>query len=70
MLFRFKSFKTSLVKIFREERAQSLPLQRIVTFANIEESGEEFSEGEISAAVTQMTDANQIMLADNLVFLI
>jgi hypothetical protein len=67
---RLKSFKASLVKVFREERAQSLTLERVVEFANGEQSGEPFGQGEVSAAVTQMTDANQIMVADGMVFLI
>ncbi|PNF28221.1 DNA replication licensing factor Mcm3 [Cryptotermes secundus] len=67
---RLKSFKASLVKVFREERAQSLTLERVVEFANGEQSGEPFSHGEVSAAVTQMTDANQIMVASGMVFLI
>lgn len=67
---RFKSFKASLVKVFREERAQSLTLERVVEFANGEQSGEPFSQSEVSAAITQMTDANQVMVADGMVFLI
>jgi hypothetical protein len=39
-------------------------------FANGEQSGEPFSQNEVSAAITQMTDANQIMVADGMVFLI
>lgn len=68
--YRFKSFRTSLVKVFREERAQSLTLERVMEFANGEQSGEPFSQNEVSAAITQMTDANQIMVADGMVFLI
>jgi hypothetical protein len=68
--YRFKSFKASLVKVFREERAQSLTLERVVEFANAEQSDEPFSQNEVSAAITQMTDANQIMVADGMVFLI
>ncbi|GFG31335.1 hypothetical protein Cfor_12894 [Coptotermes formosanus] len=60
----------SLVKVFREQRAQSLILERVVEFANGEQSGEPFSPSEVSAAITQMTDANQIMVADGMVFLI
>jgi hypothetical protein len=41
-----------------------------VEFANREQSGEPFSQSEVSAAITQMTDANQIMVADGMVFLI
>jgi DNA replication licensing factor MCM3 len=67
---RFKSFKASLVKVFREQRAQSLTLERVVEFANGEQSSEPFSPSEVSAAITQMTDANQIMVADGMVFLI
>ena len=67
---RFTSFKASLVKVFREQRAQSLTLERVVEFANREQSGEPFSQSEVSAAITQMTDANQIMVADGMVFLI
>ncbi|XP_069692646.1 DNA replication licensing factor Mcm3 [Periplaneta americana] len=67
---RLKLFKASLVKVFREEHAQSLPLERVVEFANQDQGGEPFSQGEVSAAMTQMTEANQVMIADNMVFLI
>lgn len=62
-------FKNSLQKMFREAREQSLPLARITAAVN-KNNDEAFSKGEIEAAVSRMTEDNQIMLADDIVFLI
>lgn len=66
---RFSSFKTSLQHAFRENRAQSLGLSRIRDFVNTD-TAVPYTQGEINAAIEKMTDANQVMLADGIVFLI
>ncbi|XP_037945606.1 DNA replication licensing factor Mcm3-like [Teleopsis dalmanni] len=62
-------FKNSLHKVFREAREQSLSLTRITEAIN-KNNDEQFSDGEIEAAVHRMTEDNQIMVADGIVFLI
>lgn len=73
MLFnclRFQAFKSSVVEVFRAERVQSLSLTRVVEFANGLHSDAPFQEGEVAAALERMSEANQLMLADGIVFLI
>ena len=67
---RLTVFKATLLKLFKEERAQSLELERVKSFVNEENVGSEFSSSEIMAAIDKMSDDNQIMLADNVIFLI
>ncbi|KAH8339659.1 hypothetical protein KR074_001955 [Drosophila pseudoananassae] len=66
---RLGAFKNGLQRLFREAREQSLGLARITTAIN-EGNVEPFSGGEIEAAVHRMTEDNQIMVADDIVFLI
>lgn len=66
--FRLKVFRTLLHKLFQQQRAQSLPLSRVREYINGEQS-EEFTSGEITAAINKMSDANQIMAADDNIFL-
>ncbi|KAK0085239.1 hypothetical protein PV325_005529 [Microctonus aethiopoides] len=66
---RFKLFRTSLHKLFQQQRAQSLSLTKVKQFVNTEHSPE-FTAGEITAAIHKMTEANQLMLADEQIFLI
>ncbi|KAH8343404.1 hypothetical protein KR059_010142 [Drosophila kikkawai] len=66
---RLGGFKSNLQRLFREAREQSLPLARITTAIN-DGNPEPFSGGEIEAAVHRMTEDNQIMVADDIVFLI
>lgn len=66
---RLKVFQHRVQAAFRQRREQSMALDRLVTFVN-EDVPETFSQGEISAAISRMTDANKIMCADDVVFLI
>lgn len=63
-------FKNGLQRAFRESREQSLSLAKITAFINRESGDVVFAESEINAAVERMTDDNQIMAADGIVFLI
>ncbi|KAF7991169.1 hypothetical protein HCN44_002731 [Aphidius gifuensis] len=66
---RFSTFKTTLHKLFQQQRAQSLALDKVKEFLN-QQHTPEFTSGEVTAAINKMTDANQLMLADDQVFLI
>lgn len=63
-------FKNGLQKVFRESRDSSLPVDRIVNYINQNSGDEAFSQGEIKSALERMTNDNQIMVADDIVFLI
>lgn len=67
---RLKIFKNGLQKAFREAREQSSSLASIITFIDQNSGDVAFTNTEITAAVEKMTDDNQIMLADDMVFLI
>jgi DNA replication licensing factor MCM3 len=63
-------FKNGVQKIFRDTRDASLSVQRIVTYINENSGDSQLTQGEISAALDRMTNDNQIMVADDFVFLI
>ncbi|XP_017762088.1 PREDICTED: DNA replication licensing factor Mcm3 [Eufriesea mexicana] len=65
---RLKIFRTLLYKLFQQERVQSLSLSRAREYINSQQS-QEFTSSEITAAINKMSDANQIMAADDNIFL-
>ncbi|XP_075221600.1 minichromosome maintenance 3 [Lycorma delicatula] len=67
---RFQSFKTSIANLFRSERTETLTYFRAMEFVNAENSVNPFTEGEAAAAIHRMSEANQIMYADGMLFLI
>ncbi|XP_053605269.1 DNA replication licensing factor Mcm3 [Plodia interpunctella] len=67
---RLTQFKSALQQLFREERANSLPLSRITQYVNEKHSHELFAAAEIHTALERMTVDNQVMMADDIVFLI
>lgn len=67
---RLKIFKAGLFEVFKAERAQSVTLDKVREFVNNIHSDAPFNEDELKAAINKMMDDNQIMLADNVVFLI
>ncbi|KAJ8321799.1 hypothetical protein KUTeg_000270 [Tegillarca granosa] len=67
---RLKTFRASLFNLFKSEHAQSVSMDKIKTHMSKEHAGDEFSEEDIFAAIDKMMDANQVMLADDVVFLI
>jgi len=74
---RLKIFKTRLLRMFQAERAQTLPVATVKQKANVAGEGEKegaaveaFTEAEIGAALERMMNENQIMTADDMVFLI
>lgn len=67
---RLDVFKNGLQKIFRESHDSSMPVERIVNYINQNSGDIAFTQGEVEAALDQMTNENQIMVADDIVFLI
>lgn len=54
-----------------QERSMSKPVKDVVDFINGQQDRENmFSSDEIEAAIQKMTDDNQIMVSDNILFLI
>lgn len=67
---RLTIFKNGLQRLFRETRESSLPVDRIVNYINQNSGDVAFTQAEIKSALERMTNDNQIMLADEIVFLI
>lgn len=67
--FRLQIFKSSLHRAFKESRSQSLSLTKVREFVN-QNNQAPFSQAEIGSAIDKMTDDNQVMMADGIVFLI
>ncbi|XP_071875597.1 minichromosome maintenance 3 [Bombus fervidus] len=65
---RLKVFRALLHKLFQQQRAQSLSLSAVREYINTQQS-QEFTSNEITAAINKMSDANQIMAADDNIFL-
>ncbi|XP_075893754.1 DNA replication licensing factor MCM3 [Nelusetta ayraudi] len=66
---RLKEFKSSLFAVFQSAHAQSVKMKNLMDDIN---KGREsrFSEPEVRSALTRMQDDNQIMMADDIIFLI
>jgi len=69
-LSRFQNFRTSLQSSFSAAHAQTLPLATIVENLNKTYPDAPFSQSEIDAAITRMTDDNHIMLSEGNIFLV
>ncbi|XP_062524934.1 DNA replication licensing factor Mcm3 isoform X2 [Bombyx mori] len=67
---RLAQFKSALHELFKSERANSLPLSRITKHLDEKYSHEIFDSAEVQAALDSMTSDNQVMMADDMVFLI
>lgn len=67
---RLKLFKQGVSQAFRQAREQSLPVARLTKYIDENSGVEAFSKGEVKAAIAKMTDDNQIMMHDDIVFLI
>ncbi|KAM8846084.1 DNA replication licensing factor MCM3 [Synchiropus picturatus] len=66
---RMKEFKSSLFAVFQSAHAQSVKMKMLMEGIN-KESKKRFTEAEIRAALTRMQDDNQVMVADDIIFLI
>lgn len=67
--FRLTVFKSSLNKLFQERRAQNILKIEVIDHLNTTLSLN-FTPDEINAAISTMTDANQIMAVEDFIFLI
>ncbi|XP_043666324.1 DNA replication licensing factor Mcm3 [Vespula pensylvanica] len=66
---RLKIFRSLLHKLFQEQRVQALPLSKVRDYLDAQHTPN-FTPSEITAAINKMTDDNQIMSADDNIFLI
>lgn len=66
---RLTVFKQKLNQAFRDVRDQTLAVEALTSAIN-QSSDEPFSQAEVNAAIELMSEANQIMVADGIVFLI
>ncbi|GAA6233906.1 DNA replication licensing factor MCM3 [Lates japonicus] len=66
---RLKEFKSSLFAVFQSAHAQSVKMKTLMDDINKERQNR-FSEPEVRAALARMQDDNQVMLADDIIFLI
>lgn len=68
---RLKTFKGGLTSYLREKRSQSVSLPILKAFINDGAARlKPFSDLELKSAIDVMTKANQVMLADEILFLI
>ncbi|XP_019392721.1 PREDICTED: DNA replication licensing factor MCM3 [Crocodylus porosus] len=66
---RLKAFKAALLEVFKASHAQSVGLQTLMKSIN-QDNPDPFSSAEVKVALERMQDDNQIMLSDDIVFLI
>ncbi|XP_041814458.1 DNA replication licensing factor MCM3 [Chelmon rostratus] len=66
---RLKEFKSSLFAVFQSAHAQSVKMKTLMDDINKERQSR-FSEPEVRAALARMQDDNQVMVADDIIFLI
>uniref|UniRef100_A0A671PRE3 DNA replication licensing factor MCM3 n=1 Tax=Sinocyclocheilus anshuiensis TaxID=1608454 RepID=A0A671PRE3_9TELE len=67
--FRLKEFKTALLEVFRSSHAQSVGMIALMEGIN-KSCPSPFKETEVRAALSRMQDDNQVMVADDIIFLI
>ncbi|XP_016121622.1 maternal DNA replication licensing factor mcm3-like [Sinocyclocheilus grahami] len=66
---RLKVFKAALLKAFKVTRSQSVAVPDLLTHVN-KGQDEEFDQNEINLLLERMQDDNQVMVSENVVFLI
>ncbi|XP_070588591.1 DNA replication licensing factor MCM3 [Erythrolamprus reginae] len=66
---RLKTFKAALLEVFRVAHAQSVNLKSLMESIN-RDNPAPFSSAEVKAALEQMQEDNQIMMSDDIIFLI
>lgn len=66
---RLKEFKSSLFAVFQAAHAQSVKMKTLMDDIN-KEREKRFSEPEVRSALRRMQDDNQVMVADDIIFLI
>lgn len=68
-LTRLKAFKAALLDVFKASHAQSVGLKNVMESIN-RDNPEPFSLAEVKVALAHMQDDNQIMVSDDIIFLI
>lgn len=66
---RMKEFKSSLFAVFQSVHAQSVKMQTLMDNIN-KDLQKPFTQSEVGSALARMQDDNQVMVADDIVFLI
>ncbi|NXF09960.1 MCM3 factor, partial [Smithornis capensis] len=66
---RLKAFKAALLEVFKASHAQSVSLENVMKSIN-RDNPEPFSLAEVKVALAHMQDDNQIMVSDDIIFLI
>ncbi|XP_071598276.1 DNA replication licensing factor MCM3 [Heliangelus exortis] len=66
---RLKAFKAALLEVFKTSHAQSVGLKNMMESIN-HDNPEPFSLPEVKTALAHMQDENQIMVSDDIIFLI
>ncbi|KAK3516741.1 hypothetical protein QTP70_022533 [Hemibagrus guttatus] len=66
---RLKEFKAALLEVFRAAHAQSVGMNTLMGEINKDRSAP-FEKAEVQAALARMQDDNQVMVADDIIFLI
>ncbi|XP_068609775.1 DNA replication licensing factor MCM3 [Brachionichthys hirsutus] len=66
---RLKEFKSSLFEVFQSAHAQSVKMKSLMDDVN-KAREDRFTEAEVRSALARMQDDNQIMVADDIIFLI
>ncbi|NXE65306.1 MCM3 factor, partial [Calcarius ornatus] len=66
---RLKAFKAALLEVFKASHAQSVGLKNVMESIN-RDNPEPFSAAEVKVALAHMQDDNQIMVSDDIIFLI
>lgn len=67
---RLSKFRSSVVRAFSSEHAQSLPLERLTQLVNSDHHDNPFAPSEVGGALDRMQEANQVMVSEGVVFLI
>uniref|UniRef100_A0A3P8T5V4 DNA replication licensing factor MCM3 n=1 Tax=Amphiprion percula TaxID=161767 RepID=A0A3P8T5V4_AMPPE len=68
-LHRLKEFKSSLFSVFQSAHAQSVKMTTLMDDIN-KQRQDRFTEAEVRGALARMQDDNQVMMADDIIFLI
>ncbi|MBN3296449.1 MCM3Z factor, partial [Amia calva] len=66
---RLKEFKAALLEVFKAAHAQSISMRSLMDAIN-KGSSAPFTQQEVSAALDRMQDDNQVMLSNDIIFLI
>lgn len=66
---RLKAFKAALLEVFRVTHAQSVGMNSMLEGIAKSPAGP-FTPGEVRASLSRMQDDNQVMVTDDIIFLI